>query len=89
MLMKKGLRELPTLSRYSVAAFSMYSSRNGIPTTPFSGVFLLAVDFEIFLRRLASLPGRHALGYLIEHCAQFRAHVGKPFRVAVGVSVQM
>ena len=38
MLMKNGLPDLAALSRYSSEAFSTYSSKNGIPTTPFSGV---------------------------------------------------
>ena len=38
MLMKNGLPDLAALSRYSIAAFSTYSSKKGIPTTPLSGV---------------------------------------------------
>jgi hypothetical protein len=37
-LMKNGLLDLAALSRYSTAAFSTYSSKYGMPTTPFSGV---------------------------------------------------
>ena len=40
MLMKNGAPAVAALSRYSVAASSMYSSRNGIPTTPCAGVLM-------------------------------------------------
>ena len=38
MFMKNGSVDLACSSRYSSAAFSTYSSKNGMPTTPFSGV---------------------------------------------------
>ena len=52
-------------------------------------VDVLAVDLEVFRRRLAGLAGQRALGHLLEHRAQLRIHVGEPGRVGVGVGVEV
>ena len=53
------------------------------------GIHILAVNFELFLRRFARLAGERAAGDTGKHFTQLRIHIREPGRVGIGIGVQV
>jgi hypothetical protein len=89
-------RSFPELARSDInphrliRLFSTYSSNNGIPTTPFSGVFTYStIDLEVFGRGPAGIAGQGSPSHLGEQGSQFWVHVREPFRVGLSVGIEV
>ncbi|MNC32218.1 hypothetical protein D3C75_805630 [compost metagenome] len=52
-------------------------------------IHILAINLEFFDGLLARLAGQCALGHFSEHCAGFRVHVREPFRVGIGIGIEV
>ena len=61
-----------------------------MPTIPFvRRVDVLAVDLELFVRLFAGVAGERPRRHAVEQRAELQVHVREPFRISVGVGVEV